>query len=952
MTYQILSLGDAEMLSQAFNGAAAIFNSGAIGNLMRVGFLTGLIFVAVKYLFSYQFSLQSLLVAFIVYSLLFVPKSEVVVEDMYTGQVYPVANVPVGVALPMSLVTTAGASLTQLFETAFSTPDESKMLNGGYLDPLKTLVKLRYLTMGDASSTGDITGSIDASVNEYIDGCVAFDLKLKIPEGEHEVTRERLKKAADLWPAMKTTFINRDVMVYLPNFSGQASCKAAYEKLDDYFSSSEFSELWQQYLHGFLGIEDDSMTPDDQLTKATTALAGEVGMDSQRFVMNVVMASYLRDGPSAVIQRPALEQLKLQWAGEKSVFEKTARPLISFVEVFTVAISPIVAFTSTLGILGGAMLIRYFQMLLWVSLWGPIMAVCNMYITIVTTRVLTTLATQAQAGGSDLAAMGFHDRFFDELEIWLATGGMLAASVPAIALMIVYGGSNAAVNLAGRMSSAATSAVKPERMMPEAVSMGAVANLGSHRDVSPNVGQTMSGWNQPTYNATQSLDSGIQSARNVKDSANASVQKSKGAMEATSTQTQNVHTSGTTVADKVLNSSGSIDKWSTGIVDKKMDELGWSENEKKAVKGAASVALSASAVTGDLFPLLKLGVEGSLGLDSSSGLDETKVRQLGHQIASDISSGHEDSQQFQKAHETAKATSDQSVLTTGQMRQQTENYVDALQKAHAAETGYQELAGLRQSVGQSYNPSFGQLANQLVKNGGLVELASVERDMAAASPETQAKWQQAKADARRQINASGLKLPGDEYDALQQFLGLDKMNPGRAAGIAVKTLMPTLDGLDSQVTSPGQYKSADTPDSMVSKGDADAMRDKAQGGASTPGGQPDASPHKARPAGGGRSGSAGDGGPSGQADGNGSPARHGGSSWMDGNPQLDKEWGELKQRPWKVDGADTSRLTGDAAKLEGHALKDNIVKPVVETTEELGKSLGSKVYDIIHGEKE
>ena len=96
MAYSILSIGDAEMMYNAFNGVAMVFASDNMNTLMKIGFLIGLFLVAFQYLFELKFPLYSILVAYIVSAAMFIPKDTVIIEDIYTGQVYTVANVPLG----------------------------------------------------------------------------------------------------------------------------------------------------------------------------------------------------------------------------------------------------------------------------------------------------------------------------------------------------------------------------------------------------------------------------------------------------------------------------------------------------------------------------------------------------------------------------------------------------------------------------------------------------------------------------------------------------------------------------------------------------------------------------------------------------------------------------------------------------------------------------------------
>jgi hypothetical protein len=329
MAYEILSLGDGEMLYNAFQGAALVFNPENMNKLINAGFVLGILLVCFRYLTDQEFPLRHILVGLIVYLVMFAPKDTVIIEDVYTGDVRTVANVPLGLAMPMSVVSTLGVRMTTLFETAFSTPDEASMLGGGYLDTLNTLVKLKGVALGAPGSDSDLNGDLAKSISEYIGNCVMFDLEIQ--GGPHEVTKESMLKSDDLWGALKTTFINRDVMVHLPGDGGspQRSCKDAYNSINAYMVGGAYQAAWTAHMKGVLGLNDSGLSPEDKVTDAIQAL-NITSVNAQTFMRNALIASYLRDGASAFIERTAVEQLKFQWAGEQSVFKEFARPIMSF----------------------------------------------------------------------------------------------------------------------------------------------------------------------------------------------------------------------------------------------------------------------------------------------------------------------------------------------------------------------------------------------------------------------------------------------------------------------------------------------------------------------------------------------------------------------------------------------------------------------------------------------
>jgi conjugal transfer mating pair stabilization protein TraG len=136
------------------------------------------------------------------------------------------------------------------------------------------------------------------------------------------------------------------VEIDLPSGGGakSVSCKDAYEAIDSVLSkSADFHLLWEAYMKGLLGISDAAANREARVNEALAAL-NITTTNAQTYTLNAMLASILRDGPSALIERTGMEQLEMQWAGEQGLFMQVARPMMAFVETFTVAASPIVNF--------------------------------------------------------------------------------------------------------------------------------------------------------------------------------------------------------------------------------------------------------------------------------------------------------------------------------------------------------------------------------------------------------------------------------------------------------------------------------------------------------------------------------------------------------------------------------------------------------------------------------
>jgi conjugal transfer mating pair stabilization protein TraG len=820
MAYQVISIGDGEILYNTFQGAAMIFGGGFLDKLIVAGFILGIMLVCLTYLVSLEFPLNQVIVGFIVYLVMFVPDDTVIVEDLYTGEVRTVANVPLGVAVPMSIVSTIGLQTTILFETAFSTPNESQLRHNGYLNALNTLVKLRNIGIGSAGSDATVTGDVGQTIHGYIENCVMLDLEMT--GGSPEVTREKLLKSTDLLASMLVSFVNVDVLMRLPSSapSEQRNCADAHAALTNYLTGTGFVEQLDQYVKGVLNVNEPGVAAADRIDQATAAL-NLAGIDSQTYMRNAVLASYLQDGPNAFITRPGQEQLNLQWASEQGMFNEIARPLMAFVEMFTVAVSPIVAFLTTLGTVGLRMMARYLQMIAWVALWGPLMAVCNLYITIVTTRALATVAANADINGTGLDSMLMHDQLYHTLEIWLSTGGMLASSVPALALMIVYGGSVAATNLSGKMTSGVSSSIDPKRVAPEAVSIEPVQSLHGFTESSINVASKKIGMADAMNNLGSTFSRGQQSAAESLRSASQSAAGMFTQISQDSIRSGMTDIQASSIMNGVNQIANNGKSWLTsdGKTVSQTNKL--TDQESQAVQAGVGAGLNLG--TGFIGPSVQASL---LSRDDMSVQRAKELGDLAQHIATTSSIGGD---QTVSSSGSSNQSSNQRFKTTEGMSAIGEQFQTQLQKVRQASEKYSEIGSLEQSFGSNLSMSDQDLAGRLAKSGALPEIsrqvATLESQM---SPD---EINSLSGAVNKQIAASSANLGvgSDERAALVGFKKLDNYHPMAAAEVLKNYLVPSLHDMGEGLA-PMQYKNEDvTVDSVVSDEQANEFMDKSTG---------------------------------------------------------------------------------------------------------------------------
>ena len=494
--FTIYSIGDSAFLAQILNSLAMITGTGDFEQLVAIGLVLGLFIMGVQCVMSgtRQFNLHQVFLGFLCYLCMFGPSVTVHIEDAYTGQVRTVDNVPVGAGVAGTLISNVGYGVTQLFEQGYG--DVDRMTEHSFGDALKSLNSVRAIAY-DASILNAASQSLGAgsdlrkSLDNYIRECTM--VKIVVGQG----TPEEVYGGGLNALAFQNTIYGTEV--YLPgNNAAKLDCSAAWLQLKPRFEQAmqdPRTVAAVNRLAGSMDAQGQVQTTYDRITDALQAL--NVTQISARDYVNVAVLEpiYRRsaqgfyndmgDSASAVMINQAIEQRNTQWAAEQSMFLSTVRPLMAFFEGFIYAITPIMAFMIVMGAFGMAMITKYFQVVVWVQLWMPVLSIVNLFILMGARNQFASIVTDPMSfytlnNGSQI------------LQNWIATGGMLAAATPMIALFLVTGSTYAFTSLTNRMGGgdhvnekiASPDMVKPAEilsMMPQATSsaVGGVAATGS-----------------------------------------------------------------------------------------------------------------------------------------------------------------------------------------------------------------------------------------------------------------------------------------------------------------------------------------------------------------------------------------------------------------------------------------------------------------------------------------
>src|SRR5665647_3386071 len=150
MALTVYSMGDMPIFTSVLNAVAMVFNSSLFdpaqgAGVVVIGLQLGIIFMVLPAMGGAKINPMPFIFALLLFYAGVVPKERLQVEDIYSGQVTAVDNIPLIVALPASLAATLTRAITDKVETAFSTASGSYLAMGaeGFVNPLKLILGLR-----------------------------------------------------------------------------------------------------------------------------------------------------------------------------------------------------------------------------------------------------------------------------------------------------------------------------------------------------------------------------------------------------------------------------------------------------------------------------------------------------------------------------------------------------------------------------------------------------------------------------------------------------------------------------------------------------------------------------------------------------------------------------------------------------------------------------------------
>lgn len=626
--FTIFSIGDSAFLEQILNGVAMITGSGDFLDLVKIGMLLGIILVAFNAIVNagQGIQFQHVLLAFIVYSIMYGPRATVLVEDVYTGQTRVVANIPYGVAATGGILSSVGYNVTQFFEQAFSVPH---MTEHGYASALTRIATVRRRTLDPVAlgKADEPTAGTEftRSWYNYIKECtlVAVDLGIK--------TEREILSNPDTLAALRFDSEIYGTDLYLNGTTVHATCTEAWTQLANLTNSAQFQTRLHETLADSMGLAPADVQPAVQ--NALTYLTGAT-VNSQQYMIASVLLPIYQEGmvgrqlddqafTHAVMARDAVEKRNSQWAAEQSLFMGIVRPMMTFFEGFTFAVTPIMAFLIALGTFGIGIAGRYVLTLLWIQAWMPTLAIVNLYLHMSAEKKMAAMMAAADRALPAFDAILTLDT---SLQNWLSTGGMLAASVPAISMLLVYGGGSVvATSMARRLEGG--DHINESIATPNAVQTGAVHQRAPMLAADRVGGTRFSGAERalPSLdmgdNRTMAISSSLSSSRAVDD----------------------ILRHSTDVGRSTMAERGEADKLISSKAREISNRLGLSEGDTQKLAGILTGAMGLTGRGGGITGSVQGAIQSQFGTETANQINKELAHTFGATGLKDLSAAYRES---------------------------------------------------------------------------------------------------------------------------------------------------------------------------------------------------------------------------------------------------------------------------------------------------------------------
>ncbi|SMC28547.1 TraG-like protein, N-terminal region, partial [Desulfacinum hydrothermale DSM 13146] len=516
---------DGELVFEALKAVSSVFSSSSHiwsgAGLAGVGFAVGMgllltfaIQVLSGFLENRMMRFEPLILGFLIYAAMFVPKTSVNVEDISTGTVYVVNDVPIGIAYSGAFVSGITRRITEEIENGFVSAgllQEHSVSSGGYLQPHLVFLAIRNAYEKGFETQKMFYQNLAYFMRNCVHGRKTFNAKYL---NEISNPADYLFNSGNFNVGLSFEVV--DMGNGLSTIGVSCGDQASYlsQKMQDFFYLPVYNgkSAFENMLHSdfnnsngnVLQVMADGGWDWSDVQNAIHALLGSTLMDSYDFMNKLFIGKYasiaatcgaisgLNDYKDCiqktVTETQMEEQIRSETTGQAAGFLKFMQPTMAAFQFLFFALSPLVAIVVAMaGAQSIRLLTNYFIFGVWTQSWTAVAAILNFMIITQTKNVLA-----GRFAGMNALSMENLVSVFDTVQNKLAVGNTLLAATPVITLAVLTGSTYALTQIAGRFGAIGGDKTDEKLLSPSyAATQAQVTATGKTQDiasVAPDIG--------------------------------------------------------------------------------------------------------------------------------------------------------------------------------------------------------------------------------------------------------------------------------------------------------------------------------------------------------------------------------------------------------------------------------------------------------------------------------
>ena len=465
--FEIYTDGGGTYLVQLFSSLSLLMGSSDFDTLVRIAGLLGILWLALETLgrrFNAQMDLMYFVRFAMVYLALLVPKVDVAIVDrinpIVAGPVV-VNNVPLGLGVGAFITSSIGDGLTRMYETNISIPGDLQYQSNGMLLGSSLIRSGSDMAFPDANYAHQM--------NAWLQQCGFWQMTRGL------ISEDQLAKSTDIWGLLSSrasTLRYVDMGLLNPSTGDTFwTCRDA--------ANNVLSPLWAAQIDGAASLWGKSVWTGKSAADAKAAVLatasgaysylGASSRSSSEIIQQHIMINAVKQGllnitaaSDATAAAVNIAQTQAE-AAQRSTYQVMGAmaakmlPIMHIVlEAVVFALFPIAAIFMLLPS-GGAALLAYFRVLIWLQLWAPLYAVINSMMTWYG-QYKNGAASMLSSDGSTFGlALDTAQSLYSVNADVLAMSGYMAISIPMIAWMLVQAGAVAGTAIASHLAAPAQS---------------------------------------------------------------------------------------------------------------------------------------------------------------------------------------------------------------------------------------------------------------------------------------------------------------------------------------------------------------------------------------------------------------------------------------------------------------------------------------------------------------